>query len=269
MKLSEITKKEYNNLEQKEIISCSDNKIIDKLTNIYLQWKEKNILYYDFEDFISLVYTSAKRKLQGKKIPYTSQDITVFSSELFTSLTKKDSSKNGEDLWIDVGMEEGIFISALINNHYVKTKQQEAYLLLTEDFGEEIQFLCYKNNGATIHIQGNCYANLCSEMRRGIVIITGNAGYNAGELMKGGTLRAPCANSSLGVMMQGGTIQVEGSTDDHLGINMNDGCIQVKKNTAESTGYKMIGGTIIIEGNSGNHVGHQMNGGSIHIKGNA
>ncbi len=202
MNLTKITQEEYEHLEEQKVVSPSkESSAINKLMNIYKRWEEKNTAFFEDELFVDIPYLSARKMLQ-KNLFYTSQDITVFSSQLVQSLKEDESIKIG------------VFVSALINNHYAKTKQKEAYIVITEDSDlKDVQFLCYKNNGATVHIEGDCWSDLCSHMKKGKITITGNAGYCAGTSMKGGTLTAFSALSGLGQFMQGGTIYITGDCE--------------------------------------------------------
>jgi formylmethanofuran dehydrogenase subunit C len=94
------------------------------------------------------------------------------------------------------------------------------------------------------------------DMTRGRITIDGNAGMH------------------LGSAMQGGEIQVSGSTSDWLGAEMTGGSIRIKGNAGGQVGgaYRgsltgMQDGTIIIEGTAGLEVGGRMKRGTIVVVG--
>ncbi len=200
MNLTGIIKKEYSEVKEKQIIIPKGNtELIEKLMSTYSRW-QKTIETYPDEPFAEMSYASAIKKIKKSKVEYTSEDITVFLSQIIKEISIEETANSF------IG---GIFISALINNHFTKTMQKETYLLLIEPKSVEIDYLCYKNNGAEIVIYGDTGAFLCEEMQKGIVTVYGNADLCAGQYMKGGILKLKGANSDLGEYMTGGKIYLD------------------------------------------------------------
>jgi len=114
-------------------------------------------------------------------------------------------------------------------------------------------------------------------MKKGEIIVEGNAGMHLGAFMEGGKIivKGNC-DDWVGGMMKGGEIIIEGNAGNRVGCNywgeskgMEGGKIIVKGNAGNYIGEKMKGGEIIIEGNAGDFVGSEMLGGCITVFGKA
>ena len=199
MKLTDCINKEYENLEEKKIILQNGNvQTIEKLTSLHSTWKNM-IETVSEEDFTEISNAFAIKKIKKSNIQYTSEDITIFFSELFEKITIDN---------IENAFSSGILVSALINYHFQKTKQKQPYILFTKNIPVEIDYLCHKNNGAQVCIYGNTGTFLCQQMKNGCVHVDGNADSSAGHMMKGGILKVQSANEYLGEYMSGGKIYV-------------------------------------------------------------
>lgn len=94
-------------------------------------------------------------------------------------------------------------------------------------------------------------------MKRGKILIEGNAGMH------------------LGAYMKGGLIEVRGDVGDWTGAEMTGGIIRIKGDVGHLAGaayrgskYGMNKGMIIVEGNAGNEIGLMMRRGLIVVLGN-
>jgi formylmethanofuran dehydrogenase subunit C len=72
---------------------------------------------------------------------------------------------------------------------------------------------------------------------------------------------------SIGQLMSGGKIRVEGNAGMHLGAGMTGGVIEVAGNVAEWAGAEMRGGTIHVRGNAGDSLGSVYRGGTAGMRG--
>ncbi len=204
MNLTDLINDEYAKVKEQKIIPPNKSTPkLEELMKIYLHWK-KTIEKHNNETFEKSSYLTSRRQIRESKIDYATQDIDFFLSYI-----------SYQDTPFEELSYSGIFISALINHHFWKTKQKENYLIIMNSVSELIvDFLCYKNNGANVHIEGNVGGNLCSHMRKGTVTVNGNAGFDVGEYMKGGTLHAIFAEEGFGHHMTGGKIILDKNNED-------------------------------------------------------
>ncbi len=193
--------------------------------------KETIILPANFE-----LYNAAQQIVS--KISFEKEDISFFVSTLPNYQKFEYFSFSG------------LFISALINKHYEKTKTNEEYVLITEGLGKgilkELQQIGTYTNGATIHVFGNLGSNTGENMISGKIIVEGNCGYNTGIFMQGGEIILRNAKRGLGSYMVGGKITCE--------------------RTGTETGYLMEGGTIFITEHC-EEIDKNSYGGKIYYKG--
>ncbi len=238
MKLQELVTKEYENVEetvstQQAVIHSSVNELLEtfKLWNLAIQ-------NYNADNFDPFSYRSALQRIGKSNIPYKSEDITQF-------LTTVSQSKSENDI-----INVGIFVSALINIHHrkksQKRKEKNTYLLITEDFKQEIDFLCYENNGATIHIEGNVGNYFCNEMKEGNITINGKCGPNAGTYMEGGILTLQEADDNLGANLKGGVIYVK-KARERIGGFMRGGTIHISEYYKSLSSLRNFGGKIFFK----------------------
>ena len=140
----------------------------------------------------------------------------------------------------------GYFLSAFINSDYIATKRKEAYILQLENY--PLNNLAHQTDGANIKIIGNVLHYVCQEMKGGTVLIEGNS--------------EQCS----GFCMQGGLLQITGNVGSFIGLDMEGGTIIVEGNTASELGRKMSGGTIIVNGTIDPFPTNSL-GGEIYCKG--
>ena len=114
-----------------------------------------------------------------------------------------------------------------------------------------------------------------SAMSCGEVIVEGDAGMRAGELMRGGCLRIT-GNSGVysGAGMTAGRLLIEANSGDFLGAalpgekqGMAGGEIIVRGNSGDRTGDRLRRGVIIVQGNAGDYCGSRLTAGTIAIAG--
>lgn len=119
--------------------------------------------------------------------------------------------------------------------------------------------------------------NLGWKMRKGKIIVEGNAGMHVGCQMKGGeiVIRGD-ADSWIGCEMRGGKIEISGKAGDYVGSayrgserGMMGGEIKIGGSAGNFVGEFMSGGVIEISLDAGVHAGSNMSGGEIRIGGTA
>lgn len=93
--------------------------------------------------------------------------------------------------------------------------------------------------------------------------------YIGYKLKRGKVLIIGDAGNKLGCEMEGGEIVVEGNAGNWVGEKMKGGMITVKGNVGSYLGLCMENGRIVVEGNAGYGVGEKMSGGEITVKGDA
>ena len=120
------------------------------------------------------------------------------------------------------------------------------------------------------------FREIGKDMSDGLILFTGNAGFNVGEGMKGGKIVVEGdAGSWLGSSMKGGLIEVQGSADNQVGAayrggkGMTGGSIVIHGNVGYELASWMEGGFIHVMGNTGQFAGVHMSGGAIAIEGNS
>jgi len=126
-----------------------------------------------------------------------------------------------------------------------------------------------------IHVEGDAGIQAGRLMRGGRLTIAGNAGPWAGSGMKGGTLEikgdagdrigGPLAGEMAG--MRGGVLIVRGNAGARAGDRLRRGMIVIEGNAGDHAGSRMIAGTLIVGGNVGTLPGYLMARGSIVLAG--
>lgn len=104
---------------------------------------------------------------------------------------------------------------------------------------------------ATVHVRGDAGLSVGILMRRGFVIIAGNAGMNAAALLNGGTIVVlGDAAEFLGVVMKKGVAFVKGNARGYIGAQMTGGRIicrrtkpipPVKEKKLEKEDFALLG----------------------------
>lgn len=126
-----------------------------------------------------------------------------------------------------------------------------------------------------IIVNGNAGMHLGEKMSGGKIIVNGDSGGWTGSDMKGGLieihgnasdyLASPYRGSSTG--MRGGLVLVDGSVGSDSGINMHGGVIKIKGGAGQFLGFGMDNGTILVKGSTGTRAGACMKGGKIILAG--
>lgn len=114
-------------------------------------------------------------------------------------------------------------------------------------------------------------------MASGAIHVDGDAGIQAGRLMRGGRLVvAGNAGPWAGSGMRGGTLEIRGDASDRLGgplagemAGMRGGVLIVRGNAGDRAGDRLRRGMIVIEGGAGRHAGSRMIAGSLIVGGKA
>ena len=206
MKLENEIQKEYETVKEeiKKSISHPNNaKLIDAYQDYIKECKEKSVSLNLQGD--NTYYRTALTMM--KKREYFPEEITNLCFEFISEEVEK--------------YRVGLFLSAAINNHYVKNRnvntQKIDYKIVTEHFsraGSIFNSLGIDNNGANILIIGNVSVSLGARMKKGSIYVKGNA------------------SSTVGFRMSGGSIHITGDIDDAV----------------YTTGYEMSGGKIVVDG---------------------
>ncbi len=145
--------------------------------------------------------------------------------------TKKENKESP----ICIESSRGLFLSGLINYHHSNIKnmsnsesmqksnqektsenntEEKTYKIMTSHLEERVDLLGYRNNGATITIQGNAGNWLGCEMTQGEIIVVGSAADFVGEEMIGGILRIQDSYARISVDFLNGTIYCKGRKVD-------------------------------------------------------
>jgi len=291
MKLSESIAQEYSNLKehtQSKIVSNPEN--VHILLDRFLDWfqKSRNRLF-------TSEFTRDKKNLEEtlSKIEYSSSDIFT----LCFAMREITDTYNFE--------KSGFFLTALISAHYAKTKQEEAYTIITEElpridhlfdnfqggnvtvFGSIGNFCCLDMKEGNIHILGSTGSYCGVDMAGGSILISENTtdflgkGISGGEIIveknvgrfagkqmqRGYICIKGNAEHNMGELNGGGIIVVYGNTKSHAGDHMRKGVIVIKGDCDDAVGRKMDGGIIIVEGNAGKNAGEEACFGKIYLDG--
>ncbi|MEM2675966.1 MAG: formylmethanofuran dehydrogenase subunit C [Candidatus Bathyarchaeia archaeon] len=135
---------------------------------------------------------------------------------------------------------------------------------------------CSSDTAVIITINGNVshVRRIGAGMKKGEIIVKGDAGMHLGEEMRGGKITVyGNVLGWAGSMMKGGTIEIHGNAGDYLGApyrgsteGMKGGKIIVHGNVGNEAGAHMRKGLIKIYGNAGQFVGFRMHGGTIYVQ---
>lgn len=111
-------------------------------------------------------------------------------------------------------------------------------------------------------------------MKKGEIVINGNAGMHLGEKMSGGKIIVNGdAAGWTGSDMKGGLIEIHGNASDYLAspyrgspTGMRGGLIVVDGSVGSDSGVNLRGGVIKINGGAGQFLGFGMDDGAIYVK---
>ncbi len=250
MNLKKITDEEYANLrtEKKEEIRVS--KKMSKIQQIFSDTLQRGIerilsffaKYDDREidrtiDFEKQIHYFSEL-ISGMK--YTQEDIGEFCFQVTEEKIEKI-----KEMYVLPAIS--LFISALINHHYAKTRTEEKYVLAFPEI--KMKNLCYGLSGGNVRIIGDVSDFVCENMQNGTVEIDGNAGSDAGVYMHGGTLHIhENSGNTCGCYNHGGKIIVDKNTGTNTGLHMERGIIIVN-GTVEMRALEINGGEVWERGN--------------------
>ena len=116
----------------------------------------------------------------------------------------------------------------------------------------------YKMRDGSIVIEGNARGWLGAKMRNGTIEVFGNAADFVGGKLQG---------EEPGKGMRKGTIIIHGNAGSNVGAGMAGGTIIIEGNVKHLAGAKMCGGNIIIHGNCGRFAGARMTRGRVVVAG--
>jgi formylmethanofuran dehydrogenase subunit C len=126
-----------------------------------------------------------------------------------------------------------------------------------------------------IVVNGNAGMHLGEKMTGGKITVNGDAAGWTGSDMKGGLieihgnatdyLASPYRGSTTG--MRGGLIVVDGSVGSDSGVNMHGGVVKIKGGAGQFLGFGMDDGAIYVKGKTGTRAGAGMKGGKIILAG--
>jgi len=183
---------------------------------------------------------------------YTSKDVGKFSMALAEFKDERDFAEKA-----------GYFLSALVNNCAASE-----FVIVTSHLDRDIHDIGWDNT-KDIKICGDVGRNLGMGMKRGRIIVEGNAGPCAGSFMENGeiVINGDC-RLLLGQCMRGGKITVKGNAGDSAGEEMKSSSeIVINGNCGRHLGRKAYGGKITVMGNAGDEVGEGMCYTEIRIEG--
>ncbi len=267
MNLKKIVDQEYADIKEQTLLDQKGESHILKIFDVFTE-----SLFYESETIVSFYSEHAKELITKKIEQYTKEEITIFSTELIEYLTTKiDPKILLNNVRGNIFQERvGLFLTELINVHFSREKIIDPYVIMTGEYGSELNHVGYRLNGPTIHIQGDCGVNCGEGMKSGNIIVFGNAYHRLGYFMKGGTIVVNgSAADYVGQDMYDGEIIVEYFSGHRTGYRMNGGSIHIKGHTDLCTGYEMTGGIITIEKDADQDLASNMQGGKIYLKGNA
>ncbi len=192
--LTELLQSEYADIEEitkREIKQSSQYGVIQTLFEKWIDYLSDDKNRDARGDNLISAYHSAKLLLLTNSLDYTQGDITTLS------ITMPSLRENQEYYWhiLELG---GMFLSALTNVHYEKTQEKEQYLIITKTFegqgifgGEDYtgpNYIGFRNDGATIFVEGNVDENLGRDMNSGKIIVNGNANNKIGIHLRNGEI---------------------------------------------------------------------------------
>lgn len=133
---------------------------------------------------------------------------------------------------------------------------------------ERLDGLCAGMKKGNLLIRGNAGDYLGGLNAGARVLVEGSAGRFAGDCMSAGEIVIN-GNSGFGTgsYMTGGSLLVKGSAGDNAGQMQKGGLAFIFGNAGARTGLYMMGGTIIIAGDAGERTGDFMTRGEIYVRG--
>ncbi len=257
MKLTETIETEYENITSHTQSNIRLQKISPTLERELLKAYKRSVNYVEgnnrnqikYSGDYSSFYVFAYNRLE--KISFTQIDISLFYNSFF--------SKGRES----VGGEKSIFLTAMVQAHFDKTKTTEEYSFLFQDISPI--YFGYRLDGPKIKIARNVGICLGQKMHSGSIRVLGNAGNYCGEFMHGGNIHIEGnAKNNVGNCMDGGNIIINGNVLDYAGMKMSNGKITVHEGAQYDCCEQMTGGTFSIDGTVTNFSDEIFGGTVIH-----
>ncbi len=266
MNLTAITETEYANLTSSTLSSLQTSIHLEEIISAF---EKVRSFICPNDGSLPIIAEKAKKCIKDIEKPFDYADITAFSQFLVAY-----SDESPAEFF-----RASIFLTELINIHYAKSsssflvsekKNEKEYILITEEYKQQLSFFGYEMNGPKIKILGNVGSQLGYNMQNTHIHVTGSTEGNCGIGMKSGTIIVEGdAEDNVGYMMHNGRIIVKGNTRGYVGSNMYGGCITILGSAKENVGVQMKKGRIEIFGNADDELGNDMNNGKIIVHGNA
>lgn len=207
------------------MISKKESKALDRIIEACEKWRKKKFWDSSIKEREGERWQYSFAKSIIKKLDYMPNDVTEFSKQL---IRFPDSS---------------YFLAALVN-----LAREDEVTLDVRECPIVLNHLGYLNE-KKLKIKGDVGSWLGLMMKKGEIIVEGNAG------------------DSVGHSLEGGKIVVKGNVGSLVGVLMKDGEIRIDGDAEYSLGYAMKGGTIVVAGSAGQEVGANMVGGEIWVNG--
>ncbi len=258
MKLTYITNTEYADIkETSSLTHKTESKMITRLHDLFIQSPTDIFWGWIDSDGDDTIQYNLYRKYFKKN----SEELQDLKPATITQFCMELSRYTHEKELYNVG---GQFLSALINEHFERTKTKEKYFLITENLEQNIDFLGLFGK-ANIEIKGNVGRNAGAHLAGGKITIYGNAWTNLGKEMSDGEIILFGDEKTKDKKIQNQKIVLLGNAGMNVGENMRGGKITINGTAGDSLGINMKSGTIIANGQVGHNIGHCMSGGEIYL----
>ncbi len=149
----------------------------------------------------------------------------------------------------DPSDETIVFTGDMSGVHWIGTKMRSGTIRMEGNAGRHVGSMMF---GGEIHVAGNVGDWVGGEMKGGLIHVRGRAGHQVGAAYRG---------SPKG--MRKGTILIHGDAGNEIGHTMRRGLIVVGGNVGDFVGFNMLAGTILIGGEPGIRHGAGMKRGTI------
>ena len=149
----------------------------------------------------------------------------------------------------DPSDETIVFAGEMSGVHWIGTKMQSGTIRVEGNAGRHVGSMM---RGGEIHVTGNVGDWVGGEMKGGLIHVRGRAGHQVGAAYRG----TPKG-------MRKGTILIHGDAGNEIGHTMRRGLIAIGGNVGDFVGFNMLAGTILIGGEPGIRHGAGMKRGTI------
>ena len=158
-----------------------------------------------------------------------------------------------------------------------RVRMGDARHIRVEDACDRLDWIGHGMTDGEIVVDGDAGSQAGRLMRGGRITITGSAGPWAASGMRGGEIEIRgTAGERLGgplpgemAGMRGGVVTVRGDAGERLGDRLRRGTILVEGRAGAWAGSRMIAGTVIVAGSAGPLPGYLMRRGTIVLAGSA